>query len=195
MPGRILQSLPNLLSASRLLLMPTALLCAMAGTRLWFVMLTATALLTDAIDGPIARRLQAESALGRKLDSIADYVTLLCGVAGIALLWPAIMRRELPWVASGLAVFFVDLGYGFIRLGHAPCYHTWMAKVSAVVCALSLVPLLAEWTEAPFHFAIILLILSGLEELVIVSLVPWHEGHVRTCWHALQLQRARKAST
>jgi len=192
MPEQPKSSLPNLLSAARLLLMPTALIAALAESKPWFVTILTVALITDAIDGPIARWLRAESDFGRKLDSAADYVTLLSGVAGIAILWSDIMHRELPWVATGLTMFFAVIVYGFVRLGRAPCYHTWMAKISAVACAISLVPLLAEWTEVPFHVAVILLIVGGVEELVIINLVPWHEGQVRTFWHALKLRRQRK---
>lgn len=154
-------SLPNLLSAVRILLMPTALMAAFAGSKPWFAVVLAVALATDAIDGMIARWLHAESDFGRKLDSAADYLTLMGGLAGIALLWPDIMRRELPWVATGLTMFFAVIVYGLLRLGRAPCYHTWIAKVAAVGCALSLVPLLGEWSEVPFHWAMALQILGG----------------------------------
>lgn len=185
-------SLPNLLSATRILLMPTALTAALAGSKMWFAIVLAVALATDAIDGILARWLHAESELGRKLDSAADYVTMLGGIAGIALLWPEIMRRELPWVAAGLTMFFAVIVYGLLRLGRAPCYHTWIAKVAAVTCALSLVPLLAEWTALPFHLAMALQIIGGVEELVIIQLVPWHQGEVPTLGHALRLRRRRR---
>jgi phosphatidylglycerophosphate synthase len=185
-------SLPNLLSAVRILLMPTALTAALAGSKPWFTVVLAVALATDAIDGMLARWLHAESDFGRKLDSAADYLTLLGGLAGIALLWPDIMQRELPWVATGLTMFFAVIVYGLLRLGRAPCYHTWIAKVAAVGCALSLVPLLAEWSEVPFHWAMGLQILGGVEELLIIHLVPWHQGEVPTVWHALKLRRQRE---
>jgi phosphatidylglycerophosphate synthase len=91
---------PNLLSALRIALMPAVLLTAVGGSKPWFVGLLVAALLTDAFDGFLARRLHAESELGRKLDSFADYLVMITGIAGIALLWPDIMRRELPWVAT-----------------------------------------------------------------------------------------------
>ena len=190
MAERSKSSLPNLLSAARILLMPTALMAAVADSKTWFVVLLAVALLTDALDGFLARRLHAETDFGRKLDSAADYLTLLLGLAGIALLWPAIMHRELPWVASGLTMFFAVIAYGFLRLGHAPCYHTWVAKISVTACALSLVPLLGGWSPVPFHLAMILQIAGGVEELAIAQLVPWHAGEVPTFWHALKLRRA-----
>lgn len=185
-------TLPNWLSAGRILLMAAALAAALAGSKPWFAGLVAAALLTDALDGPLARWLRAETDFGRKLDSAADYLALLAGVAGIAVLWPAIMRRELPWVAVGLVMFFAVIVYGFLRLGRAPCYHTWLAKLAAVVCAVSMAPLLSGGTPAPFHAAVILLSLAGVEEMTIAVLAPWHDGPVATVWHAWRLRRARR---
>src|ERR1051325_3831850 len=102
--------------------MPAVLITAMAGSRPWFIGLLIASLATDALDGFLARRLNAYSELGRKLDSVADYITMITGVSGIALLWPDIMRRELPWVATGFGAFFAVVVYGLIRLGRAPCY-------------------------------------------------------------------------
>jgi phosphatidylglycerophosphate synthase len=181
---------PNLLSGARLALAPAALTAAIAGSRPWFIALLAAALLTDALDGFLARRLDAHSELGRKLDSAADYLTMITGLAGIALLWPGIARRELPWIAAGLGSFFGVIAYGFVRLGRAPCYHTWLAKAGAVACALSLVPLLAGRTTAPFHAAIALQVLAGLEELAIMLLIPRHEGAMATVIHAWRLRRS-----
>ena len=130
---------------------------------------------------------------GFELDSAADYVTMLIGIAGIALLWPDIMKRELPWVIAALGAFFAVIVYGFLRLGRAPCYHTWAAKVFAVACALSIVPLLAEWAAWPFHAAISLQILGGVEEMVIVLLLPEHRGEMPTVWHAWRQRRRARA--
>ncbi len=184
---------PNLLSATRIALMPAVLTAALAGSRPWFIGLLAAGLATDALDGFLARRLQAFTDFGRKLDSAADYLTMVTGIAGIALLWPEIMRRELPWVVSGLAAFFTVVVYGFVRLGRAPCYHTWASKLGVVACAFSLIPLLAEWTAVPFHTAMGFLILAGVEEMAIALLVPSHRGEVASVWHAWQLRRESMA--
>ena len=180
---------PNLLSALRIALMPAVLLTAVGGSKPWFVGLLVAALLTDAFDGFLARRLHAESELGRKLDSLADYLVMITGIAGIALLWPDIMRRELAWVATGLVAFFAVVIYGFVRLGRAPCYHTWASKILAVACGPTLIPLLAEWSAVPFHGVMTLLVLCGAEEILIATLVPWHVGEMPTVWHAWRLRR------
>jgi phosphatidylglycerophosphate synthase len=180
---------PNLLSGMRIALTPALVLVAIAGSRPWFVGLLATTLLTDVLDGFLARKLNAFTEFGRKLDSAADYLVMATGLAGIALLWPDIVKRELPWVVSGLAAFFAVIIYGFIRLGHAPCYHTWASKTGAVACPVSLVPLLLEISATPFHATMILMIFAGLEEMTIALLLPSHVGEMSSVWHAWRLRR------
>ncbi len=184
---------PNLLSAARIGLMPVVLTTAIAGSRGWFVVSLSISLLTDALDGFLARRLDAYSDLGRKLDSLADYLVMVTGLAGIAILWPEIVRRELPWIVAGLGAFFGVVVYGFIRTGRAPCYHTWGAKAGAVACVLSLIPLLLGSTAAPFHAVIVFQAIAGLDEIAIAILVPNHVGEMPSAWHAWQLRRAQRA--
>lgn len=186
--------LPNLLSGTRIALMPAVLMTAMAGSRRFFVLLLVISLATDALDGFLARRLNAYSDLGRKLDSAADYLTMISGLSGIALLWPEIVKRELPWIGAGLAAFFAVIVYGFLRLGRAPCYHTWASKALAVFTALSLIPLLAGRTAVPFHIAMALQVLVAVEEMAIAVLIPWYVGEMPTIWHAAKAGRQRRAA-
>jgi phosphatidylglycerophosphate synthase len=183
---------PNLFTATRLALAPAVVMAAVAGSRPWFVVLVTAALLTDAIDGYLARRLNAYSELGRKLDSVADYVTMLTGTAGIALLWPEHMRRELPWVVAGLGAFFAAQVQALVRLGRVPCYHTWTAKVGTLGCALALAPLLADWAAWPFHVMIGVQIAAGVETTAISWLVPAHTGPMATVWHAWRARQAAR---
>jgi phosphatidylglycerophosphate synthase len=180
---------PNLVSGARIALMPAVVAVAMAGSRRWFLALMAVSLATDVLDGYLARRLNAYSELGRKLDSVADYLTMLAGLAGLAWLWPDIVRRELPWIVSGLGAFFSVVVYGFVRLGRAPCYHTWLAKIGVAACVLAMIPLLAGGSAVPFHLVIGLQIITALDEMTIALLVPWHVGEMRSSWHAWRIRR------
>jgi phosphatidylglycerophosphate synthase len=184
---------PNLLSGTRIALMPAVLTAAMAGSRTWFLVLLGGSLATDALDGFLARKLNAFSELGRKLDSAADYLTMITGLAGIAMLWPAIVHREIRWIGVGLTAFFGVIAGGFVRLGRAPCYHTWATKAGVIGCALSMVPLLTETAAWPFHAMIALLVAAAIEEIVIMWLIPEHVGEMPTVWHARR-ERLRLAA-
>ena len=185
---------PNLISGARIAVMPAVLLTAIAGSQRWFLILIGASLATDVLDGFLARRLNAFSDFGRKLDSAADYLTMITGLAGIALLWPEIVRRELPWIAVGLTAFFGLIVFGFIRLGHPPCYHTWAAKAGLAAGTLSMIPLLTGWSAVPFHVSIIVQIYSAVEEVIISLLIPQHVGEMATVWHALRLREKKTVS-
>ena len=184
---------PNIITGTRLALMPAVLALALAGERMWFAVVVGVALLTDVFDGLVARWLNAYSEFGRKLDSVADYVTLCVGLSGIVLLWPEVVRREWPWIVAGMGMFVAVLAFGFWKLGRAPCYHTWGAKLGAVVCAVSLVPLLAGWAAWPFHAAIILQLVAGAEEIAITLVLPRHVGEMPSVWHAWRKRREGRA--
>jgi len=183
---------PNLLSGTRIALMPAVLMSALAGSRTTFVALVGLSLATDALDGFLARRLNAYSEFGRKLDSAADYVTLMTGATGIALLWPEIMHRELPWVLAGLSAFFAVLVFGFARFGHALGYHTWATKILAIAMALSLIPLLSGGPALPFHLLILLQFVASAEQMAIAVVVPEYRGEMPTVWHALRLRQSQR---
>ncbi len=187
-----MKALPNLLSALRLLLAPTMVGAAAAtGSRRWFLILFGLSLLTDALDGFLARRLHAESDLGRRLDSWADYVMTAAAVAAIWLLWPEVVRREWPWFLTTVVGCFAIVVYGLIRWRRVLGYHTWLAKGMAVVLPIGVVVLLAGWTPLAFHIAVVLQVLCGIEEMMIAFLLPGFSGPVPSVWHAARLRRPK----
>ena len=169
--------------------MPAVGGAALAGSRPWFFGLLGVALATDLLDGYFARRFHADSDFGRKLDSIADYLVLFTGLAGLALLWPEVMKREWIWFVAVMGSFVTAMLYCFMRLHRAPCYHTWASQITVAGCALSLVPLLAGWTSTPAHIVATFQVLVGLEEIAIATMIPWHVGEMPSLWHAWKLKQ------
>lgn len=71
----VIRFVPNLLTLANLSAGVMALVFAARQEMLWSVWLIAIALVLDFLDGFVARLLNAGSALGRELDSLADMVT------------------------------------------------------------------------------------------------------------------------
>ena len=188
----MIKHVPNFLSWVRIVgTAPLLVVAIMAGSRSWFFGLLCVAWLTDALDGWIARRFQAESERGRMLDSWGDYVTTLLCVVGLTRLWPEIMTREWPWFATGVTGFFGIVIYGLVRYRRAPAYHTWMAKAVAVATPFALAPLLLGWSAVPFHCVVILQVLGTVEEMIISILLPGASCEMPTAWHAWRRREAR----
>jgi phosphatidylglycerophosphate synthase len=148
--------LPNLLSVLRLVLAALmVVVAATAGSRAWFLILFGTALVTDALDGFLARRWHAVSDLGRRLDSWGDYVMTAAAVAGIWLLWPEVVRKEWPWFVTTVVGCFAIVVYGLVRWRRVLGYHTWLAKAMVFVLPIAVVVLLTGWSVALFHVAVL----------------------------------------
>lgn len=87
----------NLLTLARLLMLPTALRAIRhPEERVRALATLGTAMLTDALDGPIARRRHETSALGEVLDPIADKLMIDATALTLA------RYRGFPWWAAGL---------------------------------------------------------------------------------------------
>jgi CDP-diacylglycerol---glycerol-3-phosphate 3-phosphatidyltransferase len=100
----------NLLTLARLLMLPAALRYLRRPSDRWRALgILAAAMLTDALDGPIARRRREVSLLGKALDPIADKIMI--DATAIALS----QTRGFPWWATG-SLLVRDVG---ILLGAA----------------------------------------------------------------------------
>jgi cardiolipin synthase len=93
---RDLGALPNLLSLLRLALVPVAILLLVAGRRPAAAVVLGAMVLTDGLDGLVARRTGRITALGRILDPVADKVAIDSLLAALAL------RGEFPAWALAL---------------------------------------------------------------------------------------------
>ncbi|HGJ64463.1 TPA: CDP-alcohol phosphatidyltransferase family protein [bacterium] len=96
----------NILSISRLVLLPFIIFFLTKDNytyRVLTIILMSIAVLTDALDGFLARRLKIESALGKMLDPIGDKFSL--GAVAIAVT----IYRDFPWWAMGF-IIFRDMG-------------------------------------------------------------------------------------
>jgi phosphatidylglycerophosphate synthase len=179
------RDIPNLLTASRLVIAPAMVAVAWGpGSHGWFVGLLVVGLLTDGVDGWLARRLGAQSDLGRRLDSWGDYVLMAAFAAGLWRLWPDFVRAERWWIAAGLAAFYGVVVWGLLRRGRAPGYHTWFCKALAVALPLVMAALLAGAPVVWFHAVVTLQVFACTEEFAIAGLLPEHEGEMPSVWHA-----------
>ena len=79
------KNLPNLISALRLIMSPYVLIFALRGEIKQSMLLFVLLLISDALDGAIARLLGAETRLGKMLDPLADKTLLLFGLLSVTL--------------------------------------------------------------------------------------------------------------
>src|SRR4030042_1895843 len=129
--------IPNILSGFRLVAAPFLLCFAWMGYSNLFLTLLSISLLSDSIDGFIARRLNVASEKGTRLDSWGDLATYLTVPICAWWLWPEILKREAFFVFVAIGAYVVPILAGLAKFRRIPSYHTWGAKISAVLMSVA----------------------------------------------------------
>jgi phosphatidylglycerophosphate synthase len=105
----------NGITLYRLASAPVLLLLAFSDAPDVFKWLLVFSFLTDAIDGPPARKYRVTSVFGTRFDSVADDATVLVATFSLLIIHPEFVRNE--WIAIvALWVLFVADNNGTDRL-------------------------------------------------------------------------------
>lgn len=99
---RDILTVPNVVTLFRILLVPIFVVCFLRGWFWWATAAFAAAGLSDAVDGWLARRLNAQSRLGQALDPIADKLLMLSSYIVMAI--PSETNTPLPWWLAAVVV-------------------------------------------------------------------------------------------
>jgi phosphatidylglycerophosphate synthase len=184
-------TLPNLLSASRIALAPVLLALAWGGLPEAFLAVLAAALLTDFLDGRLARRLGQVSDRGAELDSMGDLCIYLAVPVAAWWLWPEALLRDPISVAVIVASYTLTSAVGFLRYGRVKSFSTWSGRVSAFVLSVGAILLLIDASIWPLRVSAGVVVLSDLEEIAIMALLPHWRANVPSLWHAARAEPRR----
>lgn len=187
-------TIPNVLSMARLAVVLPQVYFASVGNKTAFLALLIFALFTDSIDGTIARRLKQDSILGAKLDSLGDLATYLTIPVCGWLLWRDVMMAEKFFVVAAILSYVLPVLVGLVRFRRVTSYHTWGAKLSAVLMGAAVLMLFMDMSPWPFRLFTPIAALAGIEEIAItLTLRDWH-ANIPTIWHARKIVAATQVS-
>jgi phosphatidylglycerophosphate synthase len=128
----LLRSLPNALSTLRLALVPLLWIFALQGRLGWVGVGLLVAGATDVLDGQLARRLNAVTPEGARLDSLADNLLALSGAAWLLLLRPDVVAAFWPVLLLWLVCYLAFLTVGVVKFRQVGNLHLYSGKASAV---------------------------------------------------------------
>lgn len=185
-------NLPNALSVLRLLLAPVLLWAAHQELRGLFLWVLGLALLTDLLDGHLARRWGQTTELGVKLDSWGDLTTYAAMVAGLMWLWPEIFAREQWFVYLAIGFYLIPVITSLLKFRELPRYHTWAAKISALLMAPAYYLLVLSAIAWPFRLVVVFHIWVAIEEVIITLMLTRRQYDVPTLFHAREIVRRQR---
>ncbi|MGV8139398.1 MAG: CDP-alcohol phosphatidyltransferase family protein [Mangrovibacterium sp.] len=125
--GESVLNVPNLISLYRLLAFPVILFLALTGREQGFVVLLCISLISDVLDGNIARYFKLQTNFGAALDNLADICTYAMALLGLFLFkWTEIEPHA--WILYlFLTVFMLSYLVSFYRFGKIPGLHLYSA--------------------------------------------------------------------
>ena len=157
----------------------------------WFLLIS---YLTDGIDGFLARRLKLSSARGSQLDSYGDQLTFVVALIGIWIFENAFLRENLILILIAIVPYIIQMLLAFLKYGKATSFHTYLAKLSAIVQALFILWLLFFGpVYSLFYLMIFLGIIETIEEITLIVMYDkWVEGVKGIYWALRDRRRVKK---
>ena len=81
-----------------------------------FFILFGLMLVSDALDGIIARMLDQTSELGARLDSYGDILTYLSTPIAVWWLWPDIVKEELYYIIAAIIIYILPAVFSLVKV-------------------------------------------------------------------------------
>jgi len=190
MPAKL--TLPNLLSASRIIFLPLLYLLLYFGLNQVFLIAYIIVGSTDFFDGIAARKLNQVSHFGKELDSLADLLFYISSAYFLYLLQPEAIAANTIY----LVVFFSLLGLSFILSGilfrKPVMMHTMILRWNAVMVFFILVALFWIDTTLLVRLVVIIYIIGFTEEILIFIFFGNVDPDTRSIFHLLDSKKQDK---
>lgn len=164
-------TVPNILSFYRIVAFPAILYFALAHWEKTFVTLLVINLVTDILDGFIARRFNMETELGARLDSIADVGTYILAITGIFVFKA---HDFAPYLSSFYWFLFLFLAanvLSLIKFGRFPSLHLYSWKIGGYIQGFFFFVLFVFGFYPAFYYFMITWGILAFSEHILIQLL------------------------
>lgn len=192
MLNSIYPHLPNMISSVRILMAPLLLYLAIEQQPVVYICVLLFTVFTDALDGYLARKLNAVSELGARLDSWGDFIVYTTMAISAWLLWPDIISREQFYVIIIICSFTIPVLTGLLKFKKLTSYHTISVKIAVGITILSYILLFTGLLNWPVKVAAICCLYAGIEQILITLMSHKKKTvDVKSIWHVLKENRSK----
>lgn len=178
----------NAITLYRLITAPVLVILIFTRNIDLFKWMLAVSFFTDAIDGFLARKFKVSSIFGSKLDSISDDLTIIAAIIGLFVLKMDFIKENSVIVSTVIGLLVIQNLFAFIRYHKISSFHTYLAKIAAVLQGsfLILMFLLPEPVYPLFYLAAIVTILDLVEEIILVFILREWKTDVKGVYWVMQ---------
>ena len=184
-------TIPNIISSCRIASVPVMLLCVFSHWERPFTWLLLGALISDIVDGVIARGFNMVTKLGASLDAVADMGTYLSAIIGIFIFKMDFIRNHWLAMVFILGFYVLEKISSFLRYKKVfNAFHTYLSKATAYAQGAFVMSLfLWGFRWYLFYPAMALCIVANIEEMVLARLLPGYEADVKGLYWVLRKKK------
>ncbi len=123
-------TVPNFLSGYRILTIPFIIWTLLDKNRDSFILLISINLITDILDGYIARKFKLVTKFGAKLDSLADIGTFLLAICGFFIFeYEFLFTHKFAFI-SLIGLYIIGQIYSLLKFKTNTSFHLYSNKIS-----------------------------------------------------------------
>lgn len=126
-------NVPNILSLYRLIVFPLILFFALTERESLFVVFLVISLISDILDGNLARILNVRTKFGAALDNLADIGTYILALLGLFIFKWFEIKPYAWFLYIFLIVFILSYIVAFYRFGKIPGLHLYGAVIAGYI--------------------------------------------------------------
>lgn len=185
-------NVPNVLSGYRILVVPVIFYALFSDNDRLFIILLSANLVSDILDGFIARRFNMQTEFGARLDSIADIGTYICAFAGMFYFhFDFITEYKLEFILM-MSLYLIPQLISLVKFRRSPSLHLYSNKITGYIQGIFIFTFFNFGNYPPyFYFMIVFSCLAYLEELLCVLYLKELQSNVKTFYHLKQRSNAR----
>jgi cardiolipin synthase (CMP-forming) len=180
-------TIPNILSLFRIFIFPYVLWLIVVGDEKLFSIFITICLITDILDGFIARTFHMQTKMGARLDSWADLgVYILAFTAIYIFKWDEIKQHAWMLILFGL-VMFLSYAIVFLKFKGLIGLHTYMFKVTGYLQGAFIISLFIwGFYLVPYYFCLGWGTIACIEEIIIILLLKRPASNVKGLYWILK---------
>ena len=165
-------NIPNFLSLYRILVFPFVFWLVYSGNENLFALFLCINLVTDVLDGLIARMFHLQTRLGAKLDSLGDIGTYILAFYGIFSFKTGEIGGDIWLLYCFLGFYLISQLVSFIKFKTFPSLHLYSFKIAGYLQGICFFVIFAF---SYFHWMFIIAmgwgILANLDEFLVILLI------------------------
>ena len=152
----------------------------------------AVGLVSDILDGIVARSAGTVTPGLRRADSQVDMLFWVAAVAAAGLLHPGAVPAILAPVLVLLAGEVVCYAVGYVRFGRESATHALLSKMWGLALFAGLSEFILTGADGPLFWSMVVIgLVSQADVIAIQLLLPVWTHDVPSAWHAYRLRRGR----